>query len=247
MTDLLNAIPNRISRRKYIQKELAPDAAEKLQTLIDEFYINENLKMRLIVGNGDAFKGFRKSYGMLSGVCNYIALISDKSEYVDLEKLGYYGEMLVLHATALGLGTCWVGGTFDRRSCPVELDDGEGVVCAITVGEAAQELSAKEKLIRWGTHRKSKTAEQMYTADSTVPDWFISGMTAVQMAPSAVNRQPVMFTYKDGAVNASVKDIAGDGFAFDLGIAKLHFELGAGGGEWAFGNGAAFARQESNS
>ena len=242
MTDLLSAIPQRISRRKYIPKELAQDAAEELRALIDEFHNNENLKMRLIVGNGDAFKGFRKSYGMFYGVCNYIALIGDKSDFVNLEMLGYYGEIFVLHATALGLGTCWVGGTFDRGSCPVELDDGESVVCAITIGEAAQELSAKEKLIRWGTHRKSKTTEQMYTADSTVPDWFISGMTAVQMAPSAVNRQPVMFTYKDGAVNASVKDIAGDGFAFDLGIAKLHFELGAGGGEWAFGNCTAFIK-----
>jgi hypothetical protein len=80
----------------------------------------------------------------------------------------------------------------------------------------------------------------MYTSDAPVPDWFLSGMQAVQKAPSAINRQPVMFSYKDGVVTASVEDIDGEGFAFDLGIAKLHFEIGAGGGAWEFGNGAEF-------
>lgn len=65
-------------------------------------------------------------------------------------------------------------------------------------------------------------------------------MRAVQKAPSAVNRQPVVFTYKGGIVTALVENTVGDGFALDLGIAKLHFELGAGGGTWAFGNGAEF-------
>ena len=80
----------------------------------------------------------------------------------------------------------------------------------------------------------------MYSSDGPVPDWFLAGMEAVQKAPSAVNRQPVMFSYQEGIVTASVKDIEGDGFAFDLGIAKLHFEIGVGGGTWEFGNGAEF-------
>ena len=114
------------------------------------------------------------------------------------------------------------------------------IVCAITIGNVKQKLSTKEKLIHSLTHRKTKTVEQMYTSDSPVPDWFLSGMAAVQKAPSAVNRQPVTFSYKDGTVTASVENIDGEGFAFDLGIAKLHFEIGAGGGAWEFGNGAGF-------
>jgi hypothetical protein len=98
----------------------------------------------------------------------------------------------------------------------------------------------KEKFIYSLTHRKSKTMEQMYESDTAVPDWFLSGMEAVRLAPSAVNRQPVMFGYKNGNVTASVKNINGEGFALDLGIAKLHFEFGAGYGKWEFGNGAAF-------
>ena len=87
----------------------------------------------------------------------------------------------------------------------------------------------------------------MYVSNGTVPDWFITGMNAVQKAPSAINRQPVMFSYKDGTVTATVDDITKEGFAFDLGIAKLHFEIGAGGGTWDFGNGAEFNKTDSYS
>ena len=82
----------------------------------------------------------------------------------------------------------------------------------------------------------------MYKSGETVPDWFITGMEAVQKAPSAINRQPVLFTYKDEIVTAAIDDITKEGFAFDLGIAKLHFEIGAGGGTWDFGNSAEFKK-----
>ena len=243
MMDLITAIDARRSRRKYLPAPLKPYDADMLSSHISEFNAKEQVKMRLVLDNGEAFNGLRKSYGMFSGVRSYVAQIGDKADVLGLEKLGYYGELLILHATAHGLGTCWVGGTFDRDSCPVDLADGESIVCAITVGYAPEKLSAKERLIHRVTHRKSKTLDQMYTSVALVPDWFIAGMGAVQKAPSAINRQPVVFSYRDGAITASVKDIAGEGFAFDLGIAKLHFELGCGGGEWAFGNGAEFVRE----
>ena len=213
-----------------------------IASFISEFNAKHQVKMQLVTNNGDAFKGFRKSYGMFSGVKNYVALIGDKADTLGLEKLGYYGEWLILHATTRGLGTCWVGGTFDSTACPVDLSEGESVVCAITVGNVKPKRSVKEKLIHGITHRKSKTVEQMVISDDSLPDWLLSGMEAVRKAPSAVNRQPVLFSYKDDIVTASVKDVNGEGVALDLGIAKLHFEIGSGGGSWEFGNGGGFKR-----
>ncbi|MCL2281091.1 MAG: nitroreductase, partial [Dehalococcoidia bacterium] len=119
----------------------------------------------------------------------------------------------------------------------------KSVICTITVGNVSTELGIKEKFIRSVTHRKTKNIEQMYSSSDVVPAWFLSGMKSVQLAPSAVNRQPVMFSYAQaGTVTASVKNITDDGFALDLGIAKLHFELGADGGTWDFGNGARFRK-----
>ena len=237
--NLRGAIDKRQSRRKYIAKPIELDSVKMLQSSIDAFQKDEKVKMQLVLNNGDAFNGFRKSYGLLSGVQNYIALIAKPNDILAMEKLGYFGECLVLQATNMGLGTCWVAG-FDRKSCKASLEESEQVVCAITIGHVPDVLSTKEKVIRWGTHRKSKSVEQMYVSNTPPPEWFIKGMEAVQKAPSAVNRQPVVFTYESGKVSASVHDITGESYAFDLGIAKLHFELGVGSGSWVFGNGGVY-------
>ena len=60
----------------------------------------------------------------------------------------------------------------------------------------------------------------------SVPDWFIRGMRAVQKAPSAINKQPVKFMYQEGMVSATVPRET-PYQSIDLGIAMLHFEIGA--------------------
>lgn len=245
------AIDIRISRRKYIPAELPPDAVGVIQNMIGEYNKTDGVRMQLVLDKGEAFAGLRRSYGMFSGVQHYIGLIDrlsdsdDPSAYhasANTEKMGYFREKIVLQAVTLGLGTCWVGGTFDRKACPFILKDGEMVACTIVLGKTAEEQSLKEKLIRSVTHRKTKTAEELYQSSGPVPDWFMNGIRAVQKAPSAVNRQPVLFSYRDGTVTAAVQNPEDVGTALDLGIAKLHFEIGAGGGKWDFGNGAAFAK-----
>lgn len=239
---LQDAVIMRRSRRKYLDTPIDYTVINKLKALIEEYRQKAGLNIQFVLNNGGAFNGLRKSYGMFSGVENYIGLIENKEDEHCSEKLGYFGEFLVLHATILDLGTCWVGGTFDRASCPFKLSDGEGIACVIAVGNVPKEHGIREKLIYNVTHRKTKAAQEMFTTDGPVPGWFMSGMESVQKAPSAVNRQPVMFSFHNGVVSASVKDISASGMALDLGIAKLHFELGVGGGKWDWGNGAKFHR-----
>ncbi len=236
---LLEAIDVRCSRRKYLDRPMEPGAARALSERIAAYARSENLRLELVLDNGTAFAGIRRSYGMFTGVRNYIGLIDNKADLNCLEKLGYWGEMLTLHATALGLGTCWVGGTFDKALCPFTLSEGESVAAVITVGHVPEALGLREKLIHTATHRKTKSIEAMSTADNP-PAWFTSGIRAVQKAPSAVMHQPVHFTLADGVVTASVPDISYLPDVLDFGIAKLHFELGAGGGKWDLGNGGAF-------
>ncbi len=240
MNDLKKAILTRKSRRSYLPTALDEKAIEVLNQLIDDFSKNEKIKMQLLLNNGEAFNGLRKSYGMLSGVKHCVVQICNKDDVIALEKMGYFGELLVLKATDYGLGTCWVGGTYDPSRCPVELNNEEAVVCTIVVGNVQGTPSGKEKFIYNMNHRKTKPMEQMYVADGEVPNWFIEGMKAVEKAPSAANRQPITFSYKDGIVTAAADDIEKSFAAIDLGIAKLHFEIGAGGGKWEFGNGAKF-------
>jgi len=244
MMTILEAIDVRRSRRKYIPEPLDAEKAKQLQALAQEYSRAGDVRIELVLGDGTAFNGLRKSYGMFAGVQNYAGLIAKKDDAKAIERLGYYGELLMLHAVAMGLGTCWVGGSFDRKDCPFKISENEMVVCTITIGRTEEQNSRRERLIYGVTHRKIKPVEKMFcAADADVPAWFMAGMQAVQKAPSAVNKKPVVFSYQGGEVTAAVPDSNNTGAVLDMGIAKLHFELGAGGGAWAFGNGAAYTRE----
>jgi len=248
---LLQAIDIRRSRRKYLPEPIDAQTKEALTALAAEYSLRAadsdkaGARIELVFDNPAAFGSLRKTYGLLTGVHSYAGLIVNPSDKHAVERLGYFGELLMLHAVALGLGTCWVGGSFDRASCPFALAEGEEIICTISLGPVKEKNSLRESFFYGVTHRKTKTAEQMMKADAPVPGWFKAGMEAVQKAPSAVNRQPVMFSYKNGAdgtgavVSASVES-EGAATLLDFGIAKLHFELGAGGGAWEWGNGGHY-------
>ena len=239
------AIHVRTSRRKYLESELEHVHLDKLQGLIKQYNQIGGFRVELVVNNGEAFKGFTRSYGMLTGVKHYLGFIAHEHDSHADEKIGYYGEWLVLHATTLGLGTCWIGGTFSKSKTPFHLAENERLACLIIIGNIENEPSSKEKFIHKLTHRKMKRVTDMFTSHEPVPDWFVKGMDAVACAPSAMNKQPVMFSYEGGRVTAAVKQTTKYLVGFDLGIAKLHFEIGSGGGTWAWGSGSEFVRDES--
>ena len=76
-----------------------------------------------------------------------------------------------------------------------------------------------------GTAHHSKSLGEFYEADSNPPKWFMDGVHAASLAPTAVNQQKFRFIYQNGKVSAK----AGIGIHSDtdLGIVKYHFEAGA--------------------
>ena len=64
-----------------------------------------------------------------------------------------------------------------------------------------------------------------------MPEWFAAGMDAVLTAPTAMNQQKFHFTLVDDN-KVKAKALFGPYAKMDLGIAKYHFELGAGGHEF---------------
>jgi len=236
---ILQAIDLRRSRRKYLEKAVEPAVAAQLNAFAKEYAQAADARIELVFDNGKAFDGLRKTYGLLTGVRHYAGLIGPKDDVLAQERLGYYGELFLLQAVALGLGTCWVEGSFDRNGCPFELAEDEQLYCTIAFGHCAEEENFRERMIQSITHRKTKRAEDMMSATGEVPDWFMAGMRAVERAPSAVNKQPWRFTHKDGITSA---ELVNSKSWVDLGIAKLHFMLGAGSGVWEFGNHGTFKK-----
>ena len=238
--ELKEAINIRRSRRKFIADAIDENKVKELNKLIGEYNEIDGIRFELVLNNGKAFNGLRKSYGMFSGVNNYIVLFASKNDKHAAEKLGYYGEYLILKATALGLGSCWVGGTYSKNDIPFDINDDEYVVATIVIGNVLAVFSFKEKFIWNMTHRKSKTIEEMYRSDEDVPSWFLEGMDAVIKAPSAVNRQPVIIEYKSGEISAMATGEFDDSLYLDLGIAKAHFKIAISKGEWQWGNNGEF-------
>jgi len=236
------AIIRRISNRKYINRPLSPAEISQLQKIIDQVNLIGGVHFKLVTDCQALFAGI-KSYGLFSGVRSMIALIGPENDPHVEEKCGYYGEKVALTATTMGLGTCWVGGTYDKEGCQKYLLKGEKLCSVLVVGPVAEDQSTKEKLIRGALLRKSKTAADLSRGLGNAPAWFMAGIASVQRAPSARNLQPVRFHYDHSETTARLTEH----HAFsnvDLGIAKYHFEVGAHGGVWTWGDGGTFVKAE---
>lgn len=236
MTDL-EAIRIRKSRRRFTGPLDEADAAV-LVPQMEALNASHGLCMHLERDNPEGFGGFTKTYGTFSGVRSFFVLAGSEDDPHLFEKAGHAGERLLLEATKLGLGSCWVGGTFNRSGLQKKLAERQQLVAVIVLGPADEKPSLKERVLRGGVHLKSKTLEEMYTANTPPPPWFIQGVKAALLAPSGVNAQPVHFRFSSFTATAHVPDAMPHQHT-DLGIAKLHFEIAA---EGCFdrGNGAAF-------
>ncbi|MFV0517777.1 MAG: nitroreductase family protein [Aminipila sp.] len=237
--DYKHAILVRHSVRSFLPDKISDDIVEKLQSSIDSYNNISGLNIQLVLNNGDAFKGLSNSYGMFSGVNNYIAMVGKANGVHEKEKVGYYGEKLVLEATEYGLGTCWVAGTFNRDNCACTLGTREDIFCVIPIGYAVSKVSFKDKLIKNIVGGKKKAIEEFFDPTPGIPSWFIEGIKAVQKAPSALNKQPVKFSYSGETVSNKIPSVRAwitsnsRGFEqIDLGIAKLHFEIGSDSEDW---------------
>ena len=213
--DISEAIKERHSVRAYTDKKIEGEVLFALENKIAEINGESGLNVQLVLNEEKAFGGRMARYGKFSGVKNYIAMVGKKG--VDLsEKVGYYGQKLVLFAQTLGLNTCWVALTYKKVKTAYKIEEGEKLALVIAIGYGATQ----------GVPHKSKSINAVSNAGEDSPEWFVNGVKASLLAPTAMNQQKFFFTLKDGEVTAK----SGLGFyaKVDLGIVKYHFELGSG-------------------
>ena len=215
------AIEKRHSVRKYIDKEIPADVIAVLQDRIAECNKVGNLNIQLVQDETKAFTGML-SYGTFSGVKNYLVMVGKKAKELD-ERVGYYGEQIVLLAQTLGLNTCWVGLSYRKVPEAYNVGKDEKLVCMIALGYGETQ----------GVPHKIKSVADVSNASDITPSWFMKGVEAALLAPTAVNQQKFSFEYVGMNNNRhqvrAKKGISMIGYTqIDLGIAKYHFELGAG-------------------
>jgi nitroreductase len=194
------------------------------------------------------------SYGMIKGVRFYLSALTLKNAPHCWEDIGFALEATVLYATALGLGTCWIGGIFDRKHFGRTLGMGEDEIlpAVVAIGRPAEKRSLRDRLVRWsakGDMRKDP-ALIFFANDWQTPFLYADSplwgpvLECVRLAPSASNKQPwriIMkdkgfhfFLDRDKAYSALMPNV--DLQRIDLGIAMCHFQLSAAepglAGEW---------------
>ena len=110
---LQEAIEARHSVRAYKELPLTKDVVKVLNEQIAVLNREGNLHIQLILNEPKAFLGTMAKYGKFRNVGNYIVMAGKKADDLD-ERIGYYGEHLVLLAQTLGLNTCWVGLSYSK-------------------------------------------------------------------------------------------------------------------------------------
>lgn len=181
------------------------------------------------------------TYGVIKGASHYIGT-TITPEPMALEALGYEFEALVLFLADLGLGTCWLGGTFDRQSfsAAMEIKAGEIFPIITPYGYAADHKHFKEKAMRKlikADQRKNwsqlffKNDFQTPLTQATAGDLAFA-LEMVRLGPSASNKQPWRIVLLDGNCHFYEAKAPGYSKAFaydiqrvDLGIAAAHFDF----------------------
>ena len=216
------AIEARHSVRAYKDQPLSEEIVKVLEDEIVKLNNERQLHIQLICNEPKAFQGTLAKYGKFRNANNYLVMAGKRADDLD-ERIGYYGEHIVLLAQTLGLNTCWVGLSYSKVPGTYVLEEGEKIACYIAIGYGETQ----------GSGHKIKTVEQVSNASDITPSWFKKGIEAALLAPTAVNQQKFSFEYV-GMSNNRHQVRAKKGFSMigytqmDLGIAKYHFEVGAG-------------------
>lgn len=243
--DWYEALFRRRSRRKYSDTPIEAEKLQRLEELIAE--LNESTAAARVAlvrsHDGSIFSSRRGGYGVIKGAPAYLAFIG-RPDYSDsYERLGYLGEAAVLEATRLGLGSCWVSGTFDSSAAAGDItlaagtatgaETGEQVIAVSPLGYPKDSYSFTEKVMSgFAGSRTRKPLEKLCTGTPLQqwPDWAKTAAEAARIAPSAMNRQPWMFRYdgRELRVETAGSDSGGRySKRLDCGIALRHLEIGA--------------------
>lgn len=240
---LEEAVRKRTSVRNYSDRTVSEDTLSRIQTFISTLKNPFGPKIHFHLLDLAASPGGEKlgTYGVIKGARHYIGTTMTL-EPMALEALGYEFEVLVLFLASLDLGTCWLGGTFDRQGFAQAMDLKPADVFPIIspVGYGAEKKHLKELAMRKmiQADQRRPWSELFFDRDFSTPltesaaGDFAFPLEMLRLAPSASNKQPWRVVRRDGSWHFYEYRTPGYSVAFpydiqaiDLGIAAAHFQL----------------------
>lgn len=238
-------IQQRTSVRTYEKKMIAPDTVKLLEQHIAELKIpfKNKIKIRYIPSIGQPESQKLGTYGVIKNAPAFLGITVEKGNY-DLVAAGYALEEVILYATSLGLGTCWLGGTFKKSAFAdiMEVDKNQLLPAITPIGYGQEKGHFAGNLIRKiaGSNSRREWEELFFSEDfySPLAEEEVVELSAilegVRMAPSASNKQPWRIVRQGNDFHFYMEKTPGYneklGYCIqkvDLGIALCHFRLAA--------------------
>ncbi|MEN6373524.1 MAG: nitroreductase family protein [Smithella sp.] len=246
MPEITQLIKKRVSCRTYADTPVDENLLREIEDLITAEHagpFGNKPQFKLIKLDMSDPAKWKKlgTYGVIKNARLFLAG-KVKKGYKAVEDYGYCMESLILKATALGLGTCWLAGTLNAGGFAkaVNLQKNELLPAVSPIGYPAQRKSLTEKIFRLTARsdRRKPWSLIFFAVDFSTPltpaqaGKYSEALENVRLAPSACNKQPWRI----------LQDTAGDAFHFylqrtfgyklrsiyiqdiDMGIAMNHFE-----------------------
>lgn len=228
---IADSIKARKSVRSYSGEPLRREHSEQIRKFIAALPqpFGGKARIELVSRNSGLEPAKLGTYGVISGAVDYLVLIHDNGPFAG-QNAGYLFEQVLLFCTGLGLGTCWIGGTFKAGdfASQVSLSDDETLRIISPVGYPAEKGKILDRIMKAGAgSSKRKPFGELFFADGIGKQLpqdspYILPLEMVRLAPSARNIQPwraiaagndVHFYYIE---KSRFNDI-------DMGIALCHF------------------------
>lgn len=238
-------IESRKSERSFSKTDMNHKELDLIINDINEFKgpFKDTCKVELIINNRDINSSDEKlgTYGVIKGAKYYLGAVANRSDQ-SLFEIGYVVEKSIIYLLDKGIGTCWLGGTFQRGKFgeKVSLEKDEYLPIVIPFGYPKAKSSITDKVVRLvASSDKRKPWEELFFNENTdtpllkeLSPGYELALEAIRLAPSASNKQPWRIIRTTDGFEFYLKPTPGysDKLSFniqqvDIGIAMCHFEL----------------------
>lgn len=242
---VVEIIKKRTSVRTYKNEPLQEDIKKELTGYFESVMGPFEASVRLVLVENKMKDESLKlgTYGVIKNAQAFIlAAVEKKGMY--LEHLGYVFEKVVLYSTSLGIGTCWLAGTFKKSefSKAACLKENELLPIVSPIGYPEDNKRLFEKFMRFAAGSDNRKAATELFFNGSFGKTFGEGeagiyalpLEMVRLAPSASNKQPWRIVKEGRYFHFYLQHAKGyaasmsfDVQKIDMGIAMCHFELSA--------------------
>lgn len=251
---ITDIILKRYSCRSYRPESIAVETQQRLQDFLATLSagpLGAPLRFKLLAATERDRRSLRGlgTYGFIRRATGFIVGAVGPGDK-NLEDFGYQMEAAILAATGLGLGTCWLGGTFTQSSFARKIGVTPAeIVPAVAATGYPVKRSWYSRLVReeLGAEHRLPRDELFFLGQFGVPlpagasGPYVWPLEMVHQAPSASNKQPWRIikdgqrwhfylrrtpNYGHGSLVYTLLRLA-DLQRVDMGIAMCHFELTA--------------------